>query len=409
MTDEWVETTLGEVAEINMGQQLSPERSAGNRLRAYLRAANVSPGHISSTDVNEMHFSSTEEERHQLRVGDVLLVEGGNEKSVGSPALVTEEVAGLCMQNTLLRLRVRDTGMLEPGFLLLSMMRLFSSGYFASLAKGTTIMHLGAKRVPAVPISLPPLPVQRRIVDLMANLDNHLANLQTERDAARQLWESLLCEPPFTQVDVALGDALERIEAGKSPAGEDRVPGADERGVLKVSAVGRNSFHPHEVKTVTSSTLLPDHSKVCLGDVLMVRANGVLDRVGQACQVPVQVSNLYLCDKTLRLVPKQSLDGTFLTGALLSPKAREQIVARTGGSHMRNISQSAIRQIRIPLPPHDEQSRIGHLFQSISDRESLLEHEIEACLSYRVALLGSLLRARVSIPDAYDSLLSEVA
>ena len=258
-------------------------------------------------------------------------------------------------------------------------------------------------------IPVPPLPVQRRIVDLMAHLDNHLANLQTERDAVRQLWESLVCEPPFTQGDVALGDALERIEAGKSPAGEDRVPGANERGVLKVSAVGQNSFHPDEVKTVSSSTVLPDYSKVSLGDVLMVRANGVLDRVGQVCQVPVQVSNLYLCDKTLRLVPKPSLDGTFLTGALLSPKAREQIVALTGGSHMRNISQSAIRQIRIPLPPHDEQSRIGHLFQSISNRESSIEQELEACLSYRVALLGSLLRARVSIPESYDSLLSEVA
>jgi len=38
-------------------------------------------------------------------------------------------------------------------------------------------------------IPVPPLPVQRRIVDLMAHLDNHLANLQTERDAAQRLLE----------------------------------------------------------------------------------------------------------------------------------------------------------------------------------------------------------------------------
>lgn len=167
MTDSWSECTLGEVADINMGLQLSPARSQGERMRPYLRAANVSPGAIDLSDVNQMHFSVTEEERHRLVVGDVLLVEGGNEKSLGAPALVSATEAGLCMQNTLLRLRVKDRDALLSEFLFLSMNAYFDAGGFASLGKGTTLMHLGATRVPSVPVRFPPLSMQRRIVDLM--------------------------------------------------------------------------------------------------------------------------------------------------------------------------------------------------------------------------------------------------
>ena len=126
MTDEWREVALEEVAHIQMGLQLSPSRAAGRRLRPYLRAANVSPGSIDLSDVKEMSFDEAEEARYALHVGDVLLVEGGNEKSLGSPALVSQDEEGLCFQNTLVRLRVRDTSVLTPEFLLLTQDHLFS-------------------------------------------------------------------------------------------------------------------------------------------------------------------------------------------------------------------------------------------------------------------------------------------
>lgn len=76
MPKGWRTVSLGEIAEVRMGQQLSPSRRSGARARPYLRAANVGTSGIDLDDVNSMDFSAEEEERYALRPGDILLVEG---------------------------------------------------------------------------------------------------------------------------------------------------------------------------------------------------------------------------------------------------------------------------------------------------------------------------------------------
>ena len=258
-------------------------------------------------------------------------------------------------------------------------------------------------------IPLPPLPVQRRIVDLMAHLDNQIANLRLERDAARWLWESLLPKRLAGSADALLGSHLSRIDAGKSPSGEERLPDQNERAVLKVSAIGRNQFNPSEVKTVGHGVLLPLDTSLRAGDVLMVRANGVLDRVGQVCQVPKDYPTLYLCDKTLRLVPTPNLDSGFMACVLLSDDCRRQIRELTGGSDMRNISQKAIREIRIPSVPMEIQKKIAGDVRSAANLAARLTSEIESMEGLRLQVLSSLLTGIEQIPDNYDLLLDGVA
>ena len=48
----------------------------------------------------------------------------------------------------------------------------------------TGVPGLNRDRAYEVPVTIPPLSVQRRIVDLMGHLDTHLANLEAELDAA---------------------------------------------------------------------------------------------------------------------------------------------------------------------------------------------------------------------------------
>lgn len=192
--EDWVETTLGEAAEVIMGRQLSPSKKLGTRPRPYIRAANIGSWGINLEDIYEMDFTAIEEERFACQVGDTILVEGGNEKSVGCPALITEKESGLCIQNTVIRSRSKNSKVLDPNFQYHLLRFMFWRGDFAQLCAGTTIMHLGQKRAEVVPISIPPLEEQLNMVDTVSKFDSAVNYSEETLNSARSLRSGLLSD-----------------------------------------------------------------------------------------------------------------------------------------------------------------------------------------------------------------------
>lgn len=191
---DWVKTTLGKASDVIMGRQLSPSKKLGTRPRPYIRAANIGSWGINVEDIYEMDFTEIEEERFACKVGDTILVEGGNEKSVGCPAFITDKEAGLCIQNTVIRCRSTNSKLLDPYFQYHLLRFMFWRGDFAQLCAGTTIMHLGQKRAEVVPISIPPLGKQLDIVDTISKFDLTVTNLEETLENAKSLRSGLLSD-----------------------------------------------------------------------------------------------------------------------------------------------------------------------------------------------------------------------
>jgi type I restriction enzyme S subunit len=168
---DWVEEILGEISEVTMGRQLSPSKKLGLRPRPYIRAANIGSWGINLEDIFEMDFTEIEESKFSSKIGDTLLVEGGNEKSVGCPALVTKREEGLCIQNTVIRCRTKDPAKFDPNFQYHLLRFMFWRGDFAELCAGTTIMHLGQKRAEVIRVQLPPKAKQIEIVEIISTMD----------------------------------------------------------------------------------------------------------------------------------------------------------------------------------------------------------------------------------------------
>jgi type I restriction enzyme S subunit len=162
---------LEDVAEVVMGRQLSPSKRLGNRPLRYLRAANVSPSGIDLQDVLEMDFTTQEENSFKSRIDDVLLVEGGNEKSVGCPARITVSSEELCIQNTLIRCRTKNLRVLDPVFMYHLLKFNFDHGTFAKMCAGTTIMHLGQKRLAKLLVPVPTVAEQRLLAQKLDMFD----------------------------------------------------------------------------------------------------------------------------------------------------------------------------------------------------------------------------------------------
>ncbi|MEU8454891.1 restriction endonuclease subunit S [Streptomyces griseoaurantiacus] len=155
---------LDEVAEVRLGRQRSPKNHAGDQMRPYLRAANVGWQGLRLDDVNEMNFTDKEAEIYRLRAGDIVLSEAsGSPGEVGKPAIWNDEIEDCCFQNTLIRVRPRETAV--PEFLLYFLRSEALSGSFRKGARGVGIHHLGAAKLAAWEVPLPSRQEQARIVE----------------------------------------------------------------------------------------------------------------------------------------------------------------------------------------------------------------------------------------------------
>lgn len=163
---------------------------------------------------------------------------------------------------------------------------------------------------------------------------------------------------PGTWVDASIGDLLDGIKAGKNLKCDERPPTKSELGVVKVSAVTWGSFDPCQSKTLPHGYVPAPGTRVEAGDLLFSRANTV-ELVGAAVIVDMAPGNLFLSDKVLRLGIPSDLRAWVLRFLRCAEGRKALADASTGNQlSMRNISQAALSNIRLPLPPLPEQRRI---------------------------------------------------
>ena len=153
---------LHSIADVRLGRQRSPKNHTGDRMRPYLRAANVDWDTLRLGDVKEMQFTEAEETSYRLDPGDILLTEAsGSPAEVGKSVIYAGEPANVCFQNTLLRVRCHSA---DPKFVQRYLLAEARAGRFMPDARGVGINHLGRARLAGLPIELPDPDAQARAV-----------------------------------------------------------------------------------------------------------------------------------------------------------------------------------------------------------------------------------------------------
>jgi type I restriction enzyme S subunit len=186
--------------------------------------------------------------------------------------------------------------------------------------------------------------------------------------------------------------AIQAIDAGASFKCEERPPVGDEVGVLKVSALTWGFYDESESKTCKDAARIEEKFLVRDGDFLFSRAN-TIDLVGACVIVGKTTKRLMLSDKTLRFTVSTGVLPAWLQICLRCKFGRDEIERLATGNQesMRNIGQERIRQIRMPFPPHAEQTRI---VAEVDRRLSVIrevEAEVDANLKRAQALRQSVL------------------
>jgi type I restriction enzyme S subunit len=191
---EWDVIVLRQLAFVDSGLTLNPDRDPRKNARQYLTVVNVQRERLDMTEVRFLEMWDSEIPAMLLKEGDILAVEGhANSGEIGRAAIVTQEVEGMTFQNHLFRVRLLEGVTFNRRFLLgwlnsESVRRHWNST--ANTSSGlNTINRRGLRRLL---IPKPKDDEQEQIAELLETADQNIAACERELTAVQRLKTSLL-------------------------------------------------------------------------------------------------------------------------------------------------------------------------------------------------------------------------
>jgi type I restriction enzyme S subunit len=277
----------------------------------------------------------------------------------------------------------------------------------AALATGTTERRrLKEQAFLSLPILLPPLDEQRRIVDLIAAIDEAIeAATISERAGARL--EAALVDEIFAAPDVEPCPLKDFCEPGGIQIGPfgSQLHAADYRpeGIPSImprdivgGVINRGSLE--RVSEEKAASL--DRHRLAEGDILLPRRGDLRKR---ALVGPAEAG--WLCGTgTVRVRPKVTLDPSALYRAISTEAVNGWLSDRAVGATMPNLNTGIVESIPVRLPA---EARIPVLvIDGATETSRSAAVEMSSLVSLRSGLLVDLLSGEHEIPASYDELLS---
>lgn len=160
----WTWATLSQLSEIQGGIQKQPSRKPIQNSYRFLRVANVLRGRLDLSDVHQIELFKGELEKLRLEASDLLIVEGnGSPSEIGRMAIWRGEIENCVHQNHIIRSRL--LGGTLPTYVEAYWNSPMGASRVLNVASSTSGLYtLSVSKVGRIPIPLPPLAEQKRIV-----------------------------------------------------------------------------------------------------------------------------------------------------------------------------------------------------------------------------------------------------
>lgn len=192
----WQRLRIEEFCNVQGGIQKTPLRQPVMQHFPYLRVANVQRGRIDVAELARYELTVDELERWRLLAGDLLIVEGnGSETEIGRCAIWHGEVPDCVYQNHLMRVRPAEAEQVR--YLAMYLNSPVGMTEMRRLAITTSgLFNLSVGKIRSIPVDLPPLEEQHRIVakvaELLALCDQLKAGIALARQQHEQLAAALV-------------------------------------------------------------------------------------------------------------------------------------------------------------------------------------------------------------------------
>ena len=418
----WNWRPLGELFEIGAGKTMSAAARAGAEKVPFLRTSNVLWDDIDLSTVDEMSMSSEELAEKSLRAGDLLVCEGGE---IGRAAVWDRRVEVMSFQNHLHRLRPLCTDV-EPRFYVYFLQSAFTQlGIFEGAGNKTTIPNLSRNRLAALDVPHPSLDEQRAIANSLAELRRATKVHDKVNKTVVELKASAMCEL-FTRG--LRGEPQKETEIGLMPESWDITQFASVREwlqygtsthctiepkaypVLRIPNVGVGCVDASDLKYCDMAQQEADKYRLQDGDLLFIRTNGVLERLGSCTVYAGDPERALFASYLIRARLKQGIDPRYVAYFYGSELGTSLIAGRAtpAADGKYNLNTGTIDSLPFPLPPTAEEQREIVAILDAIDRKIELHRKKRAVLEELFkALLHKLMTGEIRVTDLDLSALAD--
>ncbi len=171
----WAVCAIQDIASSELGKTLDREKNKGE-FRPYLCSINVFWNQFDLSEMKQMRFEDGELEHYSIHRGDLVICEGGD----AGRCAVWPYNNSVLFQNAIHRVRFKAN--IDSHFYMYLLMYLKNNHLLDKYCKGVTIKHFTKTALISLPVVLPPINEQLRIVtkieELFAVLDSIKESLE---------------------------------------------------------------------------------------------------------------------------------------------------------------------------------------------------------------------------------------
>lgn len=204
----WKNVVIKDICKIRSGKRLPKGRSFSKEPTKYpyIRARDIKNGKINTEElvyIDEVTYK--ELKQYVIRTGDVVLTVAG---SIGNVAYANKDVDGFNLTENAVRLTNFDKGS-NPQYISYVLNSKKYMEIMQAVAGGSAQPKLGIYKVESIPLDLPDLDIQNKIVKIISSYDNLIENNQKQikllEEAAQRLYKEWFIDlrfPGYEDVEI---------------------------------------------------------------------------------------------------------------------------------------------------------------------------------------------------------------
>jgi type I restriction enzyme S subunit len=188
---------------LTLGKSYSNQKTVN---RPYLRVANVQDGYLDLTDITTIDLPEKEVGRYELRLGDVLMTEGGDFDKLGRGYVWEAQIEGCLHQNHIFCVRPY-LNCLNSHFLALLMTSSHGKTYFTYTSKKTTnLASTNRTKLKDFQLPLPSIAEQNQILQFLSKqtskIEQTISKAEREIELIKEYRTTLISDVVTGKVDV---------------------------------------------------------------------------------------------------------------------------------------------------------------------------------------------------------------
>lgn len=299
-------------------------------------------------------------------------------------------------------------------------MNYLNSFNYKGYVNGTTRLKLTQASMSTIPVPLPPLQEQQRIVEqiesLFDKLDEVKEKVQEVIASIDDNVEALLYKAFTGQLtndwrnsnteieqweDTTLSEIVSGLKYGSSEKSDYEYKGTP---ILRIPNIGDGIVDFSDLKYMSEELKNSSH-EVFEDDILIIRSNGSRDLVGKCALVPKLQERYAYASFLIRMKVNEKVLPEYLVRFINSSMARAQMFDKAkSSSGIHNINSKELGNIKICVPPIEEQKQILIFIHEIINREKKVQEISEEILdsieNIKKSILAKAFRGKLGTNDS---------